>query len=183
MFKAQLEGSGFPQLLPGLLGSFTAALQAGDVNAGQHLARQALTLLQIQHSLDVLLGLSFLSTLAAGPTIVKSMLRFAHASVQYMSKVVQQTGLQDLMSAWLRLGCNIAILAAAEACLCREGNSEPSSGSSSSSSSAISTGGTSKVSQSESESVSCADLGVRWLCLMVLTDPGTLGCKVHPTCR
>lgn len=100
MFKAQVQQSGFLQLMPGLLSSFTEAVRTyhptGSASTDELIAVQAGTLIQLFMRLSGMLGgPSFLTTHAAGPALVEPALRFHHASVQYVSRALQQTGQQD----------------------------------------------------------------------------------------
>jgi hypothetical protein len=175
MFREQLEQSGFLQLLPGLFSRFTQALQAGtatgDVSAGHHIPQQGVGLLQLKKWLDMLLGPSFLSTHAAGPALVEPTLRFAHASVQYVSRALQQVGRQDWMVNWLRHAWNTAASAAVAAhdCLHRVYDSQASIGSGAHRASSSYAARRSEISAG-GVSVSCAEPAVQWLCLMALAQ-------------
>lgn len=143
MFTAQLEQSGFLQLLPGLLSRFTEAVQADtatqDFSASECTAFQAQQLVELVACMSGLHGgFAFfkgrLGTHAAGPALVEPVLQLPHIGMQYISRALQQLGRQDWMDAWLRAARNIAGVAAAAAETAESlnngsGDGQPSSGS------------------------------------------------------
>jgi hypothetical protein len=179
MVKDQIEQSGLLPHLPGLLGKFTQALQAclatGNFSTSRHIAYQAGTMLVLLQALNTMLGVTACPCPhGATQPLAEPSLELALVSMQYISTALEQIGWQDWMDAWLYETCKAAFPAAASTTIGLAGNNRDGSRAGKGTAGEREPSGFASFLHAHTGGVnaSCADLTVRWCCLMLLV--GTL---------